>query len=175
LPSVGRCACAPMLTCQTCEFMRHPTKCRQSDHGGFPSIDLDTNRPSACGAAVGGRAFGGSDFCVSAARGSLAEALVDGLSNCCGSAGKTVLDQPRSRSSDAAGAAVAVSCNAGCFVDLISAKIETCVRSHLEIPRTTRRNRCSDGICEPCGLQRKVASVRGDRAHVRPPRRSHRP
>ena len=98
LPSVGRSASAPMPTCQTRDIMRQPAKCRQSHHGGLPSVDLGTNRPLACSAAVGGRACGGSDFCVSAARGSLAVRLADGLSNCCSLTGKRPRDPPRCRS-----------------------------------------------------------------------------
>src|SRR5258708_807859 len=122
LPSCGRAPSAPMPHRKICELMRHPAKCRHSHHGGRRSVDLGTNRPSVCGVTFGGRAFGASNFCASAARGSLAEPLVDGLSNCCGLTGKRALDQPRSRSSGTRGDAVAVSCNAGCAADRTSAK-----------------------------------------------------
>src|SRR5258708_4069784 len=94
LPSCGRAPSAPMPHRKICELMRHPAKCRHSHHGGRRSVDLGTNRPSVCGVTFGGRAFGASNFCASAARGSLAEPLVDGLSNCCGFTRKKALHPP---------------------------------------------------------------------------------
>jgi hypothetical protein len=64
-----------------------------------------------------------SDFCVLPAGRSLVELSIDERSEGRDLAGKRALDQPRSRSSNAAGGAVAVSWNAGCGADPVSAAL----------------------------------------------------
>jgi hypothetical protein len=98
--------CLPVPRRPNCEIMRHPAKCRHSHHCGFRCVDRGTNRPSACGAAVGERVLRASNFCTSAILGSPAEPAIDGRSNCCGLA-RNALDEPRRRASGAVfGAAV---------------------------------------------------------------------
>src|SRR5216684_3170788 len=100
--------------------MRHGAKRRHSDHGRLRRADLGTNRPSACGGVGVGPAVGTSDFCATAAGRSRAESSIDERSDGRDFAGKRALDQTRSRSSNAAGGAMAVSWIAGCGADPVS-------------------------------------------------------
>ena len=96
-PSSGWLACAPIPRRHACQNSCHPATSTRSHHCSRRAGDLAKNGPPDCSGAVGGPSFRMPDVCESLARGSPAEPLIDGLSDCCRCAESRAPDQPRCR------------------------------------------------------------------------------
>jgi hypothetical protein len=138
LPSVGRCACAPISPRHIRESSRHSVTSVRSHHCGMHARDPLTTRPSACSTAVGGPALRASAACNSSARGSLTDALGDAPSNSLGFAGNNAPGQPGSPTLSAAPS---------------GPKGHPVIRNSSRVIAARRRRRCCWRIANPiCGI-----------------------
>jgi hypothetical protein len=82
LPTVGRCARAPVSLLHMRQIKPDPVRAFAPIIVACAALNPGTNGPSVCGAAVGGPVLGSSGFCASAARRTVVAPSVEDRSTC---------------------------------------------------------------------------------------------